>query len=317
MRFTNQRSDSKDARGEKEIVDVLLKDPAIDSAWQNWCRKLFGQIHFLKNSGRYTFFAPGNLGKGDFNLYRMFVETAMRSVRNGGVAGQFVPEALYNSANASVIRRTLLNEFDWISLDGFENTREIWFKNVDTRAKFCLYVAVKGRSTTVFRTRFGIRTHRAATDRSVTLALPTALLRKFSPDAMAIMEFSSATDIDLAARMYSAAPTFGDAAAGPPHREYMRELDMTVDRHRFVEDPQALPVYEGRMVDAFDHRAKEYVSGRGRAAEWRELLFGASTKRIAPQWFVNRGNLPDKLGDRTGLRELASARSEVRRMSGR
>jgi thymidylate synthase (FAD) len=32
-----------------------------------------------------------------------------------------------------------------------------------------------------------------------------------------------------------------------------------------------LPVFEGRMVEAFDYRAKAYVSGRGRSAVWKEL----------------------------------------------
>jgi hypothetical protein len=68
---------------------------------------------------------------------------------------------------------------------------------------------------------------------------------------------------------------------------------MTLDRHLFTEDPMDLPVYEGRMIDAFDHRAKAYRSGRGRAAEWEELTW--SNRRIAPQWRIARGRLPDKL----------------------
>ena len=112
------------------------------------------------------------------------------------------------------------------------------------------------------------------------------------------MELSSPTDIAIVSKMYSAAPTLGDTSAGQPIREHMRELDMTMDRHRFTEDPGDLPVYEGRMVDAFDHRAKAYHSGRGRAARWDDLEFGSAGKSIRPQWHIDAGNLPDKLGDR-------------------
>jgi hypothetical protein len=78
----------------------------------------------------------------------------------------------------------------------------------------------------------------------------------------------------------------------------MREIDMGNDREDFEYDPSGLPVYEGRMVEAFDHRAKAYVSGRGRKAIWRELLFGEADKTIVPQWRLGRSNLPSKLVDR-------------------
>jgi hypothetical protein len=78
----------------------------------------------------------------------------------------------------------------------------------------------------------------------------------------------------------------------------MREIDMGTDRDLFSEGPDGLPVYEGRMVDAFDHRAKAYVSGRGRAAEWVAIAFGDPVKSICPQWYVRPDALPAKLGAR-------------------
>jgi hypothetical protein len=78
-------------------------------------------------------------------------------------------------------------------------------------------------------------------------------------------------------------------------REYMREVDMGNDRELFAEDPAGLPVYEGRMVDQYDHRAKGYRSGRGRAAEWVSLEFGQPGKSIQPQWRILRERVPDKV----------------------
>src|SRR5262249_44708304 len=120
---------------------------------------------------------------------------------------------------------------------------------------------------------------------------------------------------DIASKMYGAWPTLGDSAAGPPHRQHMAELHMTADRHRFKEEAAGLPVYEGRMVDAFDHRAKGYRSGRARAAVWADLPFGDGAKRIQPQWYVPESNLPEKLGDRpqhyrVGFCNIASPTNE-------
>ncbi|MCS3727359.1 hypothetical protein FHR88_002393 [Bradyrhizobium betae] len=51
------------------------------------------------------------------------------------------------------------------------------------------------------------------------------------------------------------------------------------------------------MVEAFDYRAKEYVSGRRRSAVWRELVFGSEEKRLAPQWRINEEDIPSRTGD--------------------
>jgi hypothetical protein len=70
------------------------------------------------------------------------------------------------------------------------------------------------------------------------------------------------------------------------------------DREDFEDAPDGVSLYEGRMVDLFDHRAKRYISGRGRAAVWQELPFGSPEKIIGPQWRVSEKNLPDKVASR-------------------
>jgi hypothetical protein len=73
------------------------------------------------------------------------------------------------------------------------------------------------------------------------------------------------------------------------------------DRDLFGDYADGLALYEGRMIDQYDHRAKAWRSGRGRAAVWKALRFGTPDKVIAPQWRVPRRNIPRKLGDRTDL----------------
>ena len=51
-------------------------------------------------------------------------------------------------------------------------------------------------------------------------------------------------------------------------------------------DDSAVPVYEGRMVDLFDWSQKEWVRGRGREAEWREIP--AQEKRLHPQYLMSK-----------------------------
>jgi hypothetical protein len=146
------------------------------------------------------------------------------------------------------------------------------------------------------------------------LTMPVSLVREFSPEALAVMELGNQTDIDISAKMYRW-PKFGDMTAGPPTRVYMREVDMGNDRELFTEDRRGIPVYEGRMVDQFDHRAKGYRSGRGRAAEWTDLPFSLTTKSIQPQWYIPLDRVPEKTMQRirhyrVGFCDVASPTNE-------
>lgn len=309
---------SQDKSGEEAVTRRLLESPNIAAAWSSHCRRLFGIVHSLKASGRYVLFAPGNLGKGDFNVYRMFVETAMSRARIGGFAAQIVPETLYSGATTMAIRRELFERFDWGLLIGFENSGEGWFKGVHKSARFCLYAAKRGEQTQSIRVAFNVRSEgeliAALASRSPVRLTPSTI-RSFSPEALSIMELNSSIDLELATRMHSAWPAFGNDERLPPSHKHMRELDMTNDRALFLEHPPGLPLYEGRMVGLFDHRAKGYRSGKARTADWVEFSFSDPEKRIQPQFFVRQEDLPDKLGTRpfacrAGFCNIASPTNE-------
>lgn len=212
-----------------------------------------------------------------------------------------MPEGLYNGANCMAIRRALFETCRLDRVYGFENANELWFSGIDTRMKFCLYAASIGQQTDSFRAAFNIRSTNRLAEIAAgrSLNIPVRLVREFSPDALAIMELGNQMDIDIAAKMYRW-PAFGDDAAGPPRRFYMAEVHMGNDRALFSGDLTGVPLYEGRMVDHFDYRAKGYRAGRGRAADWEDLPFGSADKSIQPQWYVPRERVPDKCVERIG-----------------
>ena len=280
---------------QKVVFDKLLEDPLIAKRWDKHCRDLYAAVKFMKTSGRYRLFAAGHLGKGDFNAYRMFVETALAATKPGRVAAQFVPEGLYNGANATAIREELLEHFQLEKIAGFENTKGIWFPSIDTRSKFCLYIAKRGGQTKSFQASFRINSSDRLSDFLVghALKIPKEVLLRFSPDAKTVMEFVAQEDINVCSKMYAAYPTLGEKIDGQYFRDYMREIDMTNNQKWFTEDENEVPLFEGRMIDLYDYRAKKYVSGRGRAAVWEELAFSDPGKRIGPQWHIKREPLVD------------------------
>jgi hypothetical protein len=106
---------------QKAAYARLKEHPGIAGRWDAYCRELYTQTNFYKESGRYRMFAPGNLGKGDLNVYRMFVETALDRIKPHGYVSQIVPDGLYNGANAAAIRRALFEECRLSWLLGFQN----------------------------------------------------------------------------------------------------------------------------------------------------------------------------------------------------
>ncbi len=292
------------------VIDELLTDDEITQEWKAYRRDLFASVHFFKASGRYTLFAEGNLGKGDFNVYRMFVETALRTTRSGGYSAQITPGGLYGGANASAIRRHLLDRCRLVVLYGFSNYKKRWFQ-IDM-ARFTAYVAMAGGRTESFVTKFGME-DASELAAATTLTLDADTIRQQEPLTYAIPEVRSSAALSVSQRVYAAWPPFGRDLPGLPYRDFRREVDMGNDRHLFTDDPSGLPVYEGRMIDHFDHRAKTYVSGHGNSAVWQERPFGDPEKSIRPQWYIKEEDIPSKLGDRTdhyriGYMNVASAR---------
>ena len=286
---------------QQALIAQLLESPGIADEWKRHRRYLYATVHFMKASGRYrTMFAEGNLGKGDFDLYRAFVELAMDLTRPKGAAGQVVKSGIYNGANAQGLRKELFERWEWNCVYGFLNTNEYWFPDVHPETRFALYAARKQGETVRVRTGFGLETVEGL---QAALADPVVVtvesIRAQSPQTLAIPETQSAEDSALALRMQGVAPAFGNTTAGPPVRHYQREIDMGTDRSRFDDTVAGLPLMEGRMIDQFDHRAKAYRSGRGRAAIWEPLPFGHPGKAIVPQWRVPIDRIPHKLGNRT------------------
>jgi hypothetical protein len=279
-------------------ISELCKDIGIRAAWEAHCEALYRAANFIRYSGRYRLFAPGNLGKGDFNVWRIFTELALCGVRRLGIAAQLVPENFYSGANASAIRAELFTAFELRALIGFENRRRIWF-DIDSSLKFAMYAAIKGGRTHEIPAAFGINTQQKLTElrRGLPIRLPVELVREFSPEALAIAEVAHPADITIVRKLYTRLPKFGEDVPDAPQRRYWAEIHMGNDREDFGNDPEGVPLYEGSMVTHFDHRAKAYRFGHGRNTQWEELPFGVARKHIAPQWRVSRSDIPAKIGD--------------------
>ncbi|RKR90549.1 N-6 DNA methylase [Micromonospora pisi] len=310
----NFRGLKKDER--QAAVARLTQSPAIQERWQTSRRDIYALVHFIKRSERYRLFSQGNLGKGDFNVYRMFVETALALTGPDGTVAQVTPSGIYNGANAQAIRAELFNRWELKLMLGFINKGEEWFDGADSTMRFGAYSARRAGSTTEFSVGFQLKD---PGDLAAALENPPRLLvetvRSQSEEALAISDTIGGDDAEITDHLYRQWPAFAIISDDYPRRAYQTEIHMGNDRDRYTDEEPGLPLYEGRMVAQYDHRAKAYVSGRGRSAVWDELEFGSAKKAIAPQWVVPTRNIPNKVKDRInrfrlGFCDVTSPRNE-------
>jgi hypothetical protein len=204
-----------------------------------------------------------------------------------------VPENLYNGANAMALRKELAERRGPLLLRGFENAKKHWFPDVHTAAKFCMFVSPPSPTGEhAIDASFCIRTNQQLRDLPNRVSIPAWVSQEIGGEAIAIPEIRSALEVEILERLYNAYPRFSEGYAElGGQRPYAAELHTGNERDTFTENNAHIPLYEGKMVDQYDYRAKEYISGRGRSATWRDLDFKSTEKQIRPQWHIDPGKL--------------------------
>jgi hypothetical protein len=210
------------------------------------------------------------------------------------------------------------------ALFDFEN-RKVFFPDVHASFKFCA-VLFGGLSRTFKQTRCAFYLHQLAEldDPNRTLTLTAEDFARVNPNTGAAPIFRSQRDADITLRLYAAHPVLikhGGVSASTGQQpdvkvwsvKYQRMFDMTNDSQLFLKaselekqgwqrtalnrweksGAQAVPLYEGKMVQMFDHRAADVVVNAAnlkRAAQ-QEAIDDAEkavpTRFPAPQYWVN------------------------------
>ena len=230
-------------------------------------------------------------GRGESDLYKMFVELGARLTSDSGVLAFLVPAGLIRNHGARDLREWLFRTFD-IDVQILDN-RERYF-GIDSRFKFVRLLAKRnsnGRRLVRFCNYSANAANRWKAETSF------SELKRMQPN-LEIPEVQERADWELFTKLRRLHPEFGSTEAGWTPRFY-REIDMTNDRSKFkgrASCPDDLPVIEGRMVHHHRVSAKRYVAGRGRRAEWEtQFLFRALSR---PQWFVRHADLRPAMQER-------------------
>ena len=237
-----------------------------------------GQL--IRSYGQYPLLAGG-----DINLYSLFVERAMSLVNPGGMVGLLTPSGIYADKTAAPFFKSISTEGRIAGLFDFENRRlgtdlPPFFPDVDSRFKFCALVfGGEQRRFPETQCAFFLQDPETVADPDRCFPLAPADFARVNPNTGTAPIFRTRRDAEITRRIYENHPVLVDRSQGAEHRawpvRYNRMFDMTNDSHLFRTAAQLeaegcypvdgnrwkkgqdfyLPLYEGKMVQAYDHRA--------------------------------------------------------------
>ena len=223
------------------------------------------------------------LSSGDVNIYSLFVERAMSLIRPEGLMGLITPSGIASDKTAAPFFQEVSAGRRLRAIYDFEN-KKVFFPDVHASFKFCAFVA--GRSSTDAPVRYGVFLPAVSelNDEERCFSLAAEDLARVNPNTGTAPIFRSRRDADLTTAIYRRLPILVDRSRGGEVKvwplKYQRMFDMTNDSGLFrraeeLEEQEGawrisnnrfdspagvwLPLYEGKMVQAFDHRAARIV----------------------------------------------------------
>ncbi len=257
----------------KLIVELEDEDPELFREYIAELRGASGDSHFVRKSGRFPL-----CGRGDVNTYALFAEHNREIISKHGQAGFIIPTGIATDDTTKQYFEDIMSRNQIVSLYDFENGKI--FRDVDPRFKFCLLTISKclehdHESAFVF---FATKSDEIYKDER-RIKLTSNDISMINPNTRTCPIFRSRRDAEITKSVYRLMPILvqeekdNQPASNPWDVQFSRVFDMSNDSHLFftceelklkgafldgnvfhLKGKAYLPLYEGRMIDHFNHR---------------------------------------------------------------
>ena len=232
---------------------------------------------FIRSSGEYPLLSGGRI-----NQYSLFVERAMTLVNAQGMVGLLTPSGIASDLTAAKFFKGVATEGRLRALYDFEN-KKVFFPDVHASFKFCVFVASSSPSGKPAKCAFYLHNVAELDDPERCFSLKATDFARVNPNTGTAPIFRSRRDAELTTAIYERMPVLVDRSGGGeckawPVRFMQGLFNMTNDSGLFrtkqdLEEREGafpigdnrfgspngewMPLYEGKMVQAFDHRASD------------------------------------------------------------
>ena len=248
------------------IGQLQFTNPPLYLQFYETRKKAEREIHFYCNSGRFPL-----AGRGDVNTYSLFIELARFLVDSRGMVGLLAPTGLATDSTTSDLFSDILASGRLAAFYDFENNAGL-FTSVSPGIRFCA-IGIAGDRRRVGSAPLAFALHKVseAPTRAIQLAADEVLL--LNPTTGTLPMFPTARDASITLEVYQRHGIL--QAEGPDGNPWSVRLrpglyHMTSDSGNFVESAtnddlaasshRMQPLYEGKLISHYDHRANYYSS---------------------------------------------------------
>ena len=295
----------------KQIAALQAADPELFERYKQTVDNADRTLTHVRTSGEFPLTA-----KGDINTYMLFAELARKIVAPSGRVGLLVPSGIATDNTTREFFNVLMEKKALAGLYDFENRLKI-FPDVDGRFKFTALLF--GGSARKYKDAdFFFFAHEMADlkERKRHIALTYSDMALVNPNTKTCPIFRTRRDAELTKEVYRNVPILIDhnrKEGGNPwgikfstmfHQTNDAELFIEPDKlqkqgfkltgNRWVKGKQIyLPLYEAKMIQAYDHRAASVVIEKG---NWMRQGQTEDTSMVAhqnpdilvqPRWWVD------------------------------
>lgn len=316
------------AADRKKLIANLEKTN--DPLWLEYCQAADSAEIGSKVARQYGDYPL--LSGGDINLYSLFVERASQLIKPTGIVGLITPSGIAADLGAAAFFRTLTSPIKatttsarLAALFDFEN-KKIFFPDVHASFKFCALVfGGASRSFAVSRCAFYLHNIDELENPKRILHLNAADFMAVNPNTGAAPIFRTARDAEITTAIYRQQPVLVDKRLATQIKKvwpvrYATMFHMTNDSHLFMRhdelqtqgwypiganrwrkgEAEALPLYVGRMIYHYDHRAASVTTNHENLKVATNSGFTTDAEKAkpdfypTPQYWVASTDIPAK-----------------------
>jgi len=259
------------------IAKLEKKNPELYAKYIQAQQHAARVLDYCRSSGSYPL-----TGKGDINTYAVFAELASQIVAPNGRVGLVVPSGIASDNTTRKFFGMLADSKRLERLYDFENKLP-YFEDVHRSFKFCiLCFGGEGVATAEADFVFFSRRIEELANPKRHIRLSGDDIKLVNPNTRTCPIFRSSRDAEITKAIYRRVPVLikkdGKKSRNDWGVSFLRMFDQTNDAEHFVEPAEMrkkrytlegnhfvrgkktyLPLYEGKMIQAYDHRASSVL----------------------------------------------------------
>lgn len=294
----------------RKIAELGEKGDVLAADFVKAAARAEAGVRIARSGGDYPL-----LSGGDINLYSLFVERAMNLVKPSGMVGLLTPSGIASDKTAASFFKGIATKGRLKALYDFENRRTRFnappfFPAVDSRFKFCAIAFSPHATSGPAQCAFFLQDVSELEDPERRFSLTADDFARVNPNTGTAPIFRTRKDARITSEVYSRAPVLVDRSNETEARawpvKYATMFHMTNDSALFrtrreLEEHEGayplsanrwrsrqgdwLPLYEGKMAQAYDHRAASILVKPDNRHRPAQQIVTSPTQHADPDWF--------------------------------